>query len=271
VHGQVCKRLKRRFSALGLPSLEAYRDHLAAHPEEWRQVDQCCNVTISRFYRDRAVFDALVRPVMPALASAAVEAGRTELRAWSAGCASGEEPYSLAIVWRFVLAPRFPTLDLAVIATDSDSLLLKRAERATYGVGSIRELPEVLRDAAFETLGSRFELKPEIRRRVRFLRQDLRDEAPEGGFDLVLCRNLAFTYFDRACQHGALLRLLAALRPGGALVIGRRERLPDDGQPLAPWLPDLGIFRRLADGRCRLTTDEEGTSLGRRYAVSLEP
>jgi chemotaxis protein methyltransferase CheR len=95
---------------------------------------------------------------------------------------------------------------------------------------------------------------------MHILCQDVRKKAPDERFDLVLCRNLAFAYFDRACQLGALRRLLAALTPGGALVIGRRERLPDDGWPLTPWLPDPGIFRRLANGRCSSTTDEEETS-----------
>ena len=245
VRGQVCKRLGRRVAALGLPTFDAYRDHLATHPDEWRQIDECCRITISRFYRDRDVFDALARSIMPALAAAGIAAGRPSLRAWSAGCASGEEPYSLAIVWQVAVAPRFPRLDLEIIATDSDRLLLERAECATYGAGSLRDLPEAWKSLAFEASGSLQALRPAFRRGVRFLRQDVRKEAPEGPFDLVLCRNLAFTYFDRAGQQDTLRRLLAALSPGGALTIGRRERLPDDGWPLAPWLSELGIFQRL--------------------------
>jgi chemotaxis protein methyltransferase CheR len=225
--------------------LDAYREYLATHPDEWRRIDECCRITISRFYRDRDVFDTLARSVMPALAAAGIAAGRPSLRAWSAGCASGEEPYSLAIVWQVAVAPRFPRLELEIIATDADRVLLERAGRATYGAGSLRDLPAAWKSLAFEASGSLMALKPAFRRGVRFWRQDMRKEAPDGLFDLVLCRNLAFTYFDRAGQEDALRRLLAALSPGGALVIGRSERLPDDGWPLAPWQPELGIFRRL--------------------------
>jgi chemotaxis protein methyltransferase CheR len=98
VHRRVCKRLKRRILELGLNDLAAYRRWLEADPAEWCAFDECCHITISRFFRDRGVFEALRKQVLPDIAARAVhEKRRARIR--SAGCASGEEPYTLKIIW----------------------------------------------------------------------------------------------------------------------------------------------------------------------------
>jgi chemotaxis protein methyltransferase CheR len=218
VRGQVVKRLRRRAAALGLTGPggpDAYRRRLARDPDEWAVLDACCRITVSRFFRDREVFEALAEPLAQLQAP---------VRAWSAGCASGEEPYSVVILWHAAGRPGF---GLEVIATDADERMLDRARAAVYPRGTLRELPPAWRAWAFEDLGGTFRLRPELRRSVSFLRQDLRREAPPGPFRLVLCRNLAFTYFDAATTRAALVRLEDRLAPGGLLVIGRRERLPE--------------------------------------------
>ena len=107
VHRQVCKRLGRRLAALGLADLQAYRVYLGADAAEWSRLDELCRISITRFYRDRAVFDALRERLLPALAQRARRGGAPALRAWSAGCAGGEEPYTLALLWHLDVAPRF--------------------------------------------------------------------------------------------------------------------------------------------------------------------
>ena len=99
VRGQVCKRIQRRLRDLALPDMAAYRAYLTNHPEEWRVLDEYCRITISRFYRDRAVFDYLQQTLLPKLAQQAMDQGDPTLRCWSAGCASGEEAYTLKILW----------------------------------------------------------------------------------------------------------------------------------------------------------------------------
>ncbi len=108
----------------------------------------------------------------------------------------------------------------------------------------MRELPRAWRDEAFVREGSLFVLRPEFREGVTFLRHDLRQEPPRGPFDLVLCRYLAFTYFDEPLQHETLTRVLAELRAGGGLVVGRRERLPEEVTGVAPWESALGVYRK---------------------------
>jgi chemotaxis protein methyltransferase CheR len=218
VRRQVCRRVNRRAAELGLDSLEAYRDHLERHPDEWDVLDGLANVTISRFQRDRGVFEFLQAEVL-----------RPGLRVWSAGCASGEEPYTLALLCE----------GLEILATDVDARLLSRAEAGRYPPSALRELPAALREEAF-TDGV---LDARVRRRVTFMRHDVRDDAPGGPFDLVLCRNLAFTYFDHDVQRATLSRIASVLKPGGALVIGAHEDLPAGQSEFAPREPRHGVFQ----------------------------
>ncbi len=246
VRRQVCRRVGRRVEELRLPDLGAYRRHLEAHAEEWALLDSFCRVPISRFLRDRAVFDRLAADVLPALAETALARGASRLRCWSAGCASGEEPYSLAILWKLALAARFRALSLAVLATDIDEGLLARARQARYRSSSLRELPAGWVAKAFTRSDGLFELRPEFRAGVEFLRQDVREETPSGPFDLVLCRNLVFTYFDAPLRRRTLERILQRLAAGGALVLGLREMLPESAADLAVFDARLKIYQRPA-------------------------
>lgn len=223
---QVCRRIAARVSELGLPDLASYRRRLEADPEELRRLDALCFVTISRFYRDHRVFDALRRTFLPRLAEAAVWRGEPTLRAWSAGCASGEEPYTLAIVWHAELAPRFPSLGLEVLATDYDPVVLARAERGCYEPSSLSELPPELRSAAFETRGDVACVRAAFRRGVTFQRADVRNFLPPAAQHVVLCRNVAFTYFEEDVQRAMTERFARVLVPGGLLVVGGHESLP---------------------------------------------
>ena len=241
VRGQVCKRIGRRIAQLGLGGVEAYRARLEADPAEWRVLDGLCGITISRLYRDRGVWDALRDEVLPALAEAAMQAG-APLRCWSLGCASGEEPYTVSIVWRLALAPRFPGVRLEVLGTDFDDTVLARARDARYASASLRELPAGWRERAFERDGELFRLREAFRAGVALERADVREQLPVGRYYLILCRNLVFTYFDEPRQRATLERLGTKCVAGGALVLGRHEQLPP-GAALVPWRPELGIFR----------------------------
>ncbi len=243
VRRQVCRRIRRRAGALGLDGLAAYRTYLEAHPEEWSRLDALCTASISRFHRDRAVFEALTHVVLPQLAERCREAGRERLQVWSIGCASGEEPYTLKILWELELAAAHPELGLRILATDVDDTLLGRAEHGRYGASSLRELPPAWRDAAFARADGDFVLRARFREGVELRRADVRRAAPERCFDLVLCRNLVFTYFEVELQIEVLQHLAAALRDGGALVLGLHERLPPGARGFARWHGQRSIYR----------------------------
>ncbi len=237
------KRLNRRLAGLDLPDVAAYQHHLEAHPGEWAVLDGLCRIPISRFGRDRGVFEHLRRATLPALARLALNRRDPEVRCWSAGCASGEEPYTLRILWDLELAPRFSRLPLRIIATDIDDELLGRARRAYYPPSSLKDLPPEWVARAFLRSEGEYCLGQVYRQRVEFRQQDLRAQAPDGPFHLVLCRNLAFTYFDEAGQREALRRIASRLVPGGFLVIGKHEVLPGGVPDFVGCPGRLGIYR----------------------------
>ncbi len=207
---QLCRRIRARAAELGLDELAAYRAYLETRRDEWPVLDGLCRVTISRFYRDRAVWEALRAELDPR-------------RVWSAGCGSGEEAYTAALAW--------PGAD--VLGTDADPALLERATRGCYPESSLKELPPELRASGFDD-GC---VRVHVRRRVTYVSHDVREEPPAGGFDLVLCRNLVFTYFAEALQLEVGRRLAGALARGGVLVVGAHESLPEGLDELEPWLP----------------------------------
>lgn len=230
VRRQVCRRISRRMQELGTSD---YRAWLEEYPGEWNHLDTLCRVTISRFYRDRGIFDSLLHEILPNLTG-------NPVRIWCAGCASGEEPYTVRLLWDLGLSPK--NRQLSIIATDSDPKMLERARRGVYASGTLKDLPADWISRAFEPQGDEFRLKDRHRQNIEFLIQDIRRETPKGPFDLVLCRNLVFTYYEESLQSEVLNKILGQLHPGGYLVTGKHEK-PPTGQGLEPIPGEKGIFR----------------------------
>jgi chemotaxis protein methyltransferase CheR len=249
VRRQVRKRLARRLRELGLRDLEDYRRVLERRPSEWGALDALCRISVSRFYRDRGVFEGLADAVLPELARAAARRGDA-VRCWSVGCASGEEPYTLKILWETRLAPGFPGIRLRIRASDVDEALLRRAREGRYRESSLRELPAECRPA-FRVEGGLYRVRRRYREGIEFHREDVRDALPEGPFHLVLCRNLVLTYFDEALQREVLERLAARMPPGSGLVVGSHETLPPGLPGFAVWAAAPGVYRRSVAGARR--------------------
>ncbi|MDN3523641.1 CheR family methyltransferase [Halomonas ramblicola] len=228
VRRQVCRKVQRRMDALGIEDVGQYRLYLDAQPQEWQVLDGCLPITISRFWRDRRVFELLECRFLPELARRAREEGVAALTVWSLGCGAGEEPYTFSILWRERLQPHFPGLDLAILASDVDAHQLARAEQACYPASALKDLPAPLKGAAFERRDAHDCLKREYRRAVELERRDVRGKFPARRFHLIACRYLAFTYFDRELQRDIARRLHRALHPGGLLVLGNGEALPEE-------------------------------------------
>ncbi len=247
VRGQVCKRLGRRLDDLQLDTLKEYREYLAGNPGEWPVLDDLCRVTISRFYRDKQIFDLLKDKILPEQAQQAVAGGKSRLRMWSAGCASGEEAYTLSLTWSFSLKKRFPGITPDILATDSSASLLDRARKGCYPCSSLKDLPDTWLKNAFKRANEEYYLRREYRQPVEFQRHDIRGSPPAGPFHLILCRNLVFTYFAETAQRDFLRKAGSILIDNGILVIGQHESLPE-GRGGFEKLPGSSIYGKTKDG-----------------------
>lgn len=249
VRGTVRRRVARRLRELAVADLDAYRAYLDRTPEEWSRLHVMCRIPISRFFRDRNVFHILEDNVLPFLAGSALKAGRNKLRCLCIGCASGEEPYSMNLVWLTILAQKYPDLELEIIAADADSTMIKRALAGRYKASSLKEVPTDIREAAFEPVDGDFRLRSAFRAGVQFEHLDIRDTVPSGPFDIVMCRNLVFTYFSDAAQIEFSRRIADRLGADGFLVVGGHERLPCEDGRLLRIRPHLPIYQKVGTGQ----------------------
>ncbi|HSR74173.1 MAG TPA: CheR family methyltransferase [Sulfurovum sp.] len=245
VRKQVCKRIKRRLQALGLSDIASYSKYLKENKEEWNVLDDMCRITISRFYRDRGVFDSIRETVLLNIAKEADAKGENSIKVWSAGAASGEEAYTLSIIWEQCFAKSFPRLTLKIVATDSSAHMIRRARRACYAFGSLKDFPKQWLEEAFEREDEHYCLKEHYKHQIRFLQQDIRQTMPENDFDLILCRNLLFSYFDEPLQRKILTQMKRKLHSNGYLVIGIHESLPKDSEGFREISEHNGIYKKL--------------------------
>lgn len=249
VRKQVCKRLNQRLEELCLTDLGDYRDYLVSHPQEWTVLAPLTRVTISRFYRDKMLFHFVEQQVIPSLVQKALARNDSLLKILSLGSASGEEPYTMSILWQLKFQQQFPNFDFQVVALETDPLLIQRSKQACYPYSSVKNLPQDWRQTAFYQKGDLYCLKSEYQQGVQFLQQDVRELIPEDRFDVVLCRNLAFTYFDEPLQNRILDSIAGVLGDEGVLIIGIHENLPEDQSVFRIWSEKLGIFQKLPELR----------------------
>lgn len=238
------RHVEERLRELGLEDYSQYLERLRRDPEEAGRLPERMRVTVSRFFREKECWGELAEKVLPQLLKDRSQG--TALRVWSIGCCNGEEPYSLAILLLSSFAAHVNSNTFEILATDIDEEVLARAHEGCYENGSLREVPTGF-------LGRFFILKDHwhcvvgpARSMVRFERQNfMEDSLPPQEFDLVLCRYLAFTYYRGDRQYRAAQRLWSAIRPGGALMIGRKEELGLREEEFFEHWPGAGVtFRR---------------------------
>lgn len=233
VRKTVCKKINKRLSELELKGHYEYQQYLQKQDDEWQVLDSFCRITISLFYRDRATFNLLQNDILPELAK------DHPLRCWCAGTSSGEEPYTLAMI----LQEKHVDHE-KIMATEIDAHMIGRAERGCYPEGATKELPSSWKDKYFRKEEDLC-LQEEIKTQVLFQQQDIREQMPDGPFDIVFCRNLVAMYFDKEWQLKLFRKIHDKMNPGGALLLGKHESLPEALEGFAPWFPKENIYRRI--------------------------
>jgi chemotaxis protein methyltransferase CheR len=221
----VKKRLGRHMTQLGCRNVDDYLRKLAEEPELKKLAEQCLTVTISRFFRDRRVWRDLRDHVLPDV----TERARPTVTIWSAGCACGEEAYSVAILWDMYCRNLKNPPALELVATDVNVKTMAKAKAGMYGVSSLKELEPEIRARYFQPSGGsgRFKIADSIRTQPRWRLLDLLvDEPPAQEIHIVFLRNNLLTYYRDSLQRTVLRRVVDSLAEDGYLIIRSHERIP---------------------------------------------
>ncbi|WP_437948943.1 CheR family methyltransferase [Sorangium sp. So ce296] len=217
----ILRRLRRRMAATNTETIDEYMRYFAEHPEEHQRLVNSFLIKVTEFMRDPELFAHLRDVVLPALVAHARNDNKS-LRIWSAGCATGEEAYSLAILVSELLGAELDSFNVRIFSTDLDSEAVAFARRGIYGASAVEELPSDLIDRYFVAIDGQYQVKKRIRNLTVFGEHDLGQRAPFPHLDLVLCRNVLI-YFTSDLQRRTLHLFAFSLREGGYLVLGKAE------------------------------------------------
>ena len=215
------RRVTRRMEEVGSDSFATYHGLLEADPREFNELLNTVLINVTSFFRDEEAWTALRNEVVPAI----VERSRQNnqpIRIWSIGCASGEEPFSVAMAFADVLGVEAFCDTVKVYATDLDEEALRAARHATYTPRDVENLPPEMLERYFERSGNHFVFQRELRKCVIFGRHNVVHDAPISRIDLLVCRNLLI-YLEAETQDSVLPRLHYALVDGGYMFLGKAE------------------------------------------------
>jgi two-component system CheB/CheR fusion protein len=242
------RRVAKRMDELGIEGYQNYSDQLEASPEEFEELFSTILINVSAFFRDPPVWEYIAMRAIPALLAAKPDRG--PIRVWSAGCATGEEPYTIAMLLAEALGEQAYRDRVKIFATDVDSSAVDKARQGIYGAKQIEAVPEDLRARYFEPVNGQFSFTKELRRSVIFGVNDLISDAPISRLDLLTCRN-TLIYFNAETQSGVMRRLHLALAEEGVLVLGKSELLLTFTEGFVPEDLTLRVFRKVPIPRAR--------------------
>jgi chemotaxis protein methyltransferase CheR len=237
----VKKRLTRHMHEIHCWNIDEYIEALEKDREKRFQFEHLMTVSISRFFRDSKLWEIMQGQILPLLAQKPSQA----IKVWSAGCASGEEVYSFKILWED-LRKSYPNIsDIYILATDMSPEYLDRAKTAVYPRSSMREVPKVIRSTYFETFArGRYALRSWMRDGIVWQVHNLLSGPHRIAFDLIFLRNNLLTYYVDEVKVPAITRIVNSLVPGGFLIIGSHERMPNETLDLKPWRESTVIFQK---------------------------
>jgi two-component system CheB/CheR fusion protein len=238
------RRLRRRMFQLNLAGYAEYSEYINEHPDEVNQLLNTILINVTEFFRDPPAWEILRHELLPPMLKR-IKPGHS-FRAWSAGCASGEEAYSIAMLLAEYFGPRIRDYDVKIYATDIDEEELNSARRGEYSLEAVRRVRPEWRGKYFR--GKELvRVSREIRRLVIFGKSNLAQDAPISHVNLLVCRNLLI-YFDSDLQRHILTRLHYALEPGGILFLGKSESQLTNSQQFRRVNARWRIFQRITSG-----------------------
>jgi two-component system CheB/CheR fusion protein len=238
------RRVQHQMRQVEITSFDDYYDYLQVHPDEFTALFNTILINVTSFFRDEDAWNYLAETAIPNLLGTVED---EPIRVWSAGCASGEEAYSLAMIFAEALGGAEFRQRVKIYATDVDEEALAVARQAVYTDKDLRALPEGYQEKYFEAANGRFAFRKDLRRNVIFGRNDLVQDAPISRLHLLACRN-TLMYFNAETQTRIVSRLGFALRPNGLLFLGKAEMLLNHTATFEPLDLKRRFFRKAVNG-----------------------
>jgi two-component system, chemotaxis family, CheB/CheR fusion protein len=241
----LARRVRRRMSQVSIDDYAEYIDHLQVSAEEFNALFNTILINVTSFHRDPDAWEYLQTEIVPAML--AERSSDEPVRIWSAGCASGEEAYSLAMVFAEALGVERFRQQVKIYATDVDEEALAQARHAAYPEAAVESVPPEMVGRYFERQGNLYVFRKDLRRSVIFGRNDLVQDAPISRIDLLVCRN-TLMYFNAETQTKILSRLHFALALRGLLFLGKAEMLLSHSRIFDPVDLKRRLFRKASTG-----------------------
>lgn len=242
------RRVNKRIQTVEIESYTEYQDYLEVHPEEFVHLFNTLLINVTGFFRDRSAWDYIASDIVPKLIAG--KESDENIRLWSAGCASGEEAYTLAIIMAEALGTEQFRDRVKIFATDIDEEALNQARLGAYCSKEVTGLPEEYLNKYFDLIDNRYVFRKDLRRAIIFGRNNLVQDAPISRIDLLTCRN-ALMYFNAETQAKILIRFHFALNNGGILFLGKAETLLTHNHSFAPVDLKRRIFTQVEKGNLR--------------------
>ncbi|HEX3958533.1 MAG TPA: CheR family methyltransferase, partial [Trebonia sp.] len=235
--------VRRRMALVSVATVAEYRDYLELQPEEFGALFDSMLINVTGFFRDPLGWQALANTVLPELLSA--KSAKAPVRVWSAGCATGQEAYTLAMVIAEAIGPDQFRERVKIYATDLDEEALQTARAGLYDAHALADVPDRLRDLYFESsvMAGKSAFRRDLRRQVIFGRNDLTRDAPISRVDLLAARN-TLMYFNAEAQANVIRRFHFALSYPGYLFLGKAEMLLNHADRFTPVDLRNRLFRK---------------------------
>jgi len=214
-------RLKEKLREKGIDSVKTYFDIISRDQGEMKSFLDSITTNLTRFFRNQAHFDAMEHFVVPELMNIKKGSGNNTIRIWSAGCSTGEEPYTIAMLMSEVLPP---TWKFEIVASDLSLKCLMTAKEGFYANNRIDGIPEKHLKKYFDQVEGGYKVRPDLQSKIRFDYHNLKNDSGLNNLDVVFCRNVII-YFDEAAQNAVINRFWNAMASKSFLFIGHSESL----------------------------------------------
>ncbi|MFM7365635.1 MAG: CheR family methyltransferase [Cuspidothrix sp.] len=242
------RRVIKHMESLGIENFTSYQDYLEVHPDEFKNLFNTILINVTAFFRDASAWEYLGEEIIPNIVKNKQK--DEQIRVWSAGCASGEEAYTLAIIISELLGIEEFRRRVKIYATDLDEVALTQARLATYSAKNVHSIPPELRDKYFDLVNKNYVFRQDLRRCIIFGRHDLLQDAPISRLDLLVCRN-TLMYFNLETQGRIISRFHFALNDHGYLFLGKAEMLVMYSNLFIPVFLKNRIFSKVSVGNLR--------------------